>query len=177
MGAALRLAGRLLGTLRKIPFVDDAVDRFQRRFLNPVVTKLVTDPDDPDLDAALDLYRKRIPDDQRFEAADIVRWIREDRQSRASLGPTDWFVVAKFRRKVRGFILFHYYPSVQLGLFAYLVVANTPGPPVNAVSRSLTRQLPDFCGSGRNSGIVEDLYWRSRILEKKRVSANAMNAW
>jgi hypothetical protein len=69
---AWRLVGRLLGVLRKIPFVDDAVDRAQRTLLNPVVVKVVRDADDADLDAALDLYKRRIPDDQRFEAEDIV---------------------------------------------------------------------------------------------------------
>jgi hypothetical protein len=118
---AFRLLGRLLGLLRKIPLVDDAVDRAQRTLLNPVVVKLVRDADDPDLDAALDLYKKRIPDDQRFEAADIVRWIREDGDNRKAnqAGPSDWFIVAKLRRRVCGFILFHYYPSARLALFAY----------------------------------------------------------
>jgi hypothetical protein len=137
---AFRLVGRLFGVLRKIPIVDDALDHLQRALLNPVVIKLVRDADDPDLDAALKLYAKRIPDDQRFDADDIVRWIREDQITRRTrLGaPTDWFVVAKMRRRVCGFILLHYYPSTQLALFAYMVVANTPGVPVDAVSGSLS---------------------------------------
>src|SRR5271165_3089235 len=89
--SASKALGRLLGILRKIPLVDDAASRAQSRFLNPVVTRVIRDPDDPDLDAALDLYRKKIPDDQRFETADIVRWLREDADRRSSGGPSDWF--------------------------------------------------------------------------------------
>lgn len=119
--------------------------------MNPVVIKLVRGADDPDLDAALKLYAKRIPDDQRFEAADIVRWIREDRITRRTSpgAPTDWFVVAKMRRRVCGFILFHYYPSTQLALFAYMVVASTPGVPFDAVSGTLSS-------------------WISRLLKKRK---------
>jgi hypothetical protein len=137
---AFRLVGRLLGVLRKIPVVDDAVDHLMRTLLNPVVIKLVRDADDPDLDAALKLYAKRIPDDQRFEAADVVRWIREDQITRHTSpgAPTDWFVIAKMRRRVCGFILLHYYPSTQLAFFAYMVVPNTPGVPFDAVSRTLS---------------------------------------
>jgi hypothetical protein len=134
---ALRLVGRLLGLLRKIPVVDDVVGRAQRTFLNPIVIKLVRDPDDPDLDVALDLYRKRIPDDQQFEPADIVRWIREDQVRRQNNISSDWFLVAKYRRRVSGFLLFHYVRSAELAFFAYMVTANTPGIAVNAVSRAL----------------------------------------
>jgi hypothetical protein len=86
------------------------------------------------------LYAKKIPDDQRFESADIVRWIREDRIARRTNpgAPTDWFVVAKMRRRVCGFILLHYFPSTHLALFAYMVVANTPGVPFDAVSGTLS---------------------------------------
>ncbi len=138
-----RLVGRLLRLLRKIPLVDDAVDHLQRALLNPIVVKLVRDADDPDLDAALKLYEKRIPDDQRFEAADIVRWIREDRVTRRANAPapTDWFVIAKMRRRVCGFILFHYYPSTRLALFAYMAVARTPGVPFDGVSGTLCSKV------------------------------------
>jgi hypothetical protein len=146
-----QVVGRLLAVFRKIPVVDEAVDHLQRTLLNPVVIKLVRDADDPDLDSALKLYTKRIPDDQRFEADDIVRWIREDRITRRTspTAPTDWFVVAKLRRRVCGFILLHYYPSTQLALFAYMVVANTPGVPFDAVSGTLSS-------------------WTSRLLKKRK---------
>jgi hypothetical protein len=149
--ATFRVVGRLIGVLRKIPFVDEATDHLQRTLLNPVVIKLVRDADDADLDAALKLYTKRIPDDQRFEAEDIVRWIREDRITRRTSpsAPTDWFVIAKLHRRVCGFILFHYYPSTQLALFAYMVVENTPRVPFDAVSRTLSS-------------------WISRLLRKRK---------
>jgi hypothetical protein len=126
-----RIARQIVAILRMIPLVDNAVDSVQKKLLNPVVVRLIQDTDDPDLDAALELYRKKIPDDQRFEATDIISWLREDKISRAGIErdttPTDWFIVAKFRRRVCGFILFHYYPSARLALFAYMVVAASPG--------------------------------------------------
>lgn len=141
--AVFRVVGRVIGVLRKIPILDDLTDRVQRRLLNPVVVKLIRDADDPDLDAALELYRKRIPEDQRFEPTDIVRWLREDRINRKTnpSGPSDWFLVAKVRRRVCGLVLFHYYPSVKLALFAYMVVSNTPGIHFNAASRSLSGEV------------------------------------
>ncbi|MBI4908146.1 MAG: hypothetical protein HY820_31260 [Acidobacteria bacterium] len=143
LGSVLQLVGRLLRIARQIPIIDEAVDHLQRAWFNPVVCKVVRDADDPDLDAALKLYAKKIPDDQRFETADIVRWIREDRITRRTVhgAPTDWFVVAKMRRRVCGFILFHYYPSTHLALFAYMVVANTPGVPFDAVSSTLCSSI------------------------------------
>ncbi|MGA2989223.1 MAG: hypothetical protein ABSD88_02025 [Candidatus Korobacteraceae bacterium] len=137
----LRVLGRALGTLRKIPIVDDVVCRVERTLLNPILIKVVGTPDDPDLDAALDIYRKRIPDDQRFEPADIVRWIREDIVSRSAVGLLDWFLVAKYRRRVCGFILLHFHPSAQLAMMAYMAVAQTPGVQANAISRELAAAI------------------------------------
>jgi hypothetical protein len=134
-----RAFGRLLSVLRRIPLVDDLCDRAERFLLNPVVVRLVRKSDDPDLDAALQLYEKRIPDEHRFQASDIIRWLNDDRRTRRKSKdlPTDWFLVAKYRRRVCGFILFHYFPRTQIAFFAYMVVVNTPGIPLNAVSSSL----------------------------------------
>jgi hypothetical protein len=127
---------------RKIPAIDAAVYFIERRLFNPVVIKLVRDPADPDLESALDLYKKKIPDDQRFEVADIINWIREDQISRRrtdnSTLPTDWFIVALHKHRVSGFVLFHYYPIAQLAMFAYMVVAATPGVAGNLISNSLS---------------------------------------
>jgi hypothetical protein len=124
-----------------IPLVDNAVDSIQRKWLNPIVTRLIHDTDDPDLDAALELYGKRIPDDQRFETTDIISWLRADKKSRhgaeRDTAPTDWFIVAKYKRRVCGFILFHYYPSVRLALFAYMVVVPSLGASRNIASNTL----------------------------------------
>lgn len=98
----------------------------------------------PDLPGALDLYRKRLPEEHRVAEDDMVRWIREDEERRRrDSNPilTDWFIVAKFRGRVCGFLIFHYNPTTGLLLIAYMVVANTPGIPVNAVSAALGSQV------------------------------------
>jgi hypothetical protein len=84
---------------------------------------LVKDCTDPDIRAALELYESRIPDDERFEAPDIVRWLREDQQQRSDgvAGPRDYFVVAKADSRVCGFTLLHYYQTLDLAFIAYLV--------------------------------------------------------
>jgi nucleoside phosphorylase len=89
-----------------------------------VTVKLVTDCTDPDVLRALELYEKRVPENERFESPDIVRWLRED-QERLAAGASvalDYFLVAKIRDEVCGFILVHFYPKVQLAFVAYLVV-------------------------------------------------------
>ncbi len=139
VSGAARVAGRLLSLLRKIPVVDDLCDRAGRFLLNPVVVRLIRNADDPDLDAALQLYEKKIPEEERFQPSDIVRWIRDDLNTRRNQRdlPTDWFLVAKYRRRVCGFILFHYFPRRHMAFVAYMVVLNTPGVPLNAVSSTL----------------------------------------
>jgi hypothetical protein len=84
---------------------------------------LVADCTDPDIRSALDLYESRIPENERFEAPDIVRWLREGQDQRrlGITGPRDYFLVAKLENKVCGFTLLHYYPTVQLAFIAYLV--------------------------------------------------------
>jgi len=85
--------------------------------------RLVSDCSDPDILFALDLYENRIPENEKFEAPDIVRWLREDQEQRARgvAGPRDYFIIAKFDGRVCGFTLLHYYPTVQLAFIAYLV--------------------------------------------------------
>ena len=137
--ALARAMGRVLSALRRIPLVDDLCDRAQRFLLNPIIVRLIRKPDDPDLIAALELYEKRIPDEQRFQASDIIRWLNDDRRTRRKSRdlPTDWFLVAKYRRRVCGFILFHYFPTRQIAFIAYMVVVNTPGVPLNGISGAL----------------------------------------
>jgi hypothetical protein len=137
--ALARALGRTLSVVRRIPLIDDFCDRVQRFLLNPIVVRLIRKSDDPDLVAALELYEKRIPDEQRFQASDIIRWLNDDRRTRRKSKdlPTDWFLVAKYRRRVCGFILFHYFPTRQIAFVAYMVVVNTPGVPLNGISSSL----------------------------------------
>jgi hypothetical protein len=127
-----------LKAVRRVPAVDDFLDRIERRFLNPIVVHRVTDPQSADLLAAMELYDHRIPDEQRFESADIIRWLREDREQQRlrSDGPRDYFLVAKFRKKVCGFSLFHFYGTQSLVFFAYMVAAKGPGTP-SRISESL----------------------------------------
>lgn len=110
------------------------MDVARRRYFSQVVVRRIKDAADPDLPSALELYEQRIPDAQRFEAAGIVRRLSEGRAS-------DCFLIAKFRKKVCGFSLFHYYPERGLGLFAYMVVAKRPGIPSNAISQALMSRI------------------------------------
>jgi hypothetical protein len=137
--AVFRAIGKVLSLARRIPIVDNWLNSIERIWLNPVVTHLVRDPEDPDLSGALELYTKRIPEDQRCAEDDMVRWIREDAEKRRLGNPalTDWFIVAKFRHRVCGFLLFHYSSAANLALIAYMVVGKTPGVQVNAVSAAL----------------------------------------
>jgi nucleoside phosphorylase len=100
---------------------------------------LVTDYKDPDILRALDIYEERIPAAERFEAPDIVRWLREDQEQRAlsTVGPRDYFAVAKVGGKVCGFILMHYYSKVQLAFVAYLVVERGVSTEASTVSGTL----------------------------------------
>jgi hypothetical protein len=99
--------------------------RYVKAMPSPVAVDLVTDYRSPDVLAALDLYDDRIPEGERFEATDIMRWLREDQEQRelgiAADAPRDFLLVAKARGQVCGFALLHYYPIVQFAFIAYLV--------------------------------------------------------
>ena len=84
---------------------------------------LVKDYKDPEVLKALEIYEERIPAHERFEAPDILRWLREDEEQRSQsgTGPWDYFVVASANGRVCGFTLVHYYPALQLAFVAYLV--------------------------------------------------------
>lgn len=137
---ASSILSRPARAIRKIPVVDEIVDRLQHRYFNPIVIRQITNPRSPDLQAAFDLYENRIPESQRFEAADIARWLLEDRENRGNSNrPRDCFLVAKYKGRVCGFSLFHYYPVRRLVFFAYLVVAQKPGTPVGISDRLADR--------------------------------------
>lgn len=79
----------------------------------PVVSVcLVRDYRDPNLIPALDLYDGRIPAHERFEASDVIRWLREG---------GNFFYVAKLEDRVCGFALLHYHPEQRLAFVAYVV--------------------------------------------------------
>lgn len=135
---------KVFAKLRSIPVVDDFVSRNQQSLFSPVVIRRIRNPKDPDLYAALDLYEKRISGEFRFQGADIIRWLTEDRRlDRKDISsPRDYFLVAKFKKKVCAFILFHYYPSRQIVFFAYMVVQkNIPGLGANMASNALIDKI------------------------------------
>lgn len=150
LGNAYQLLTRVfigsLSILRRIPIVDNLLGELRLTYLNPVVVRRVNSRSS-DLISALDLYSKSLPQTQRFESADIIRWLREDEQQRKTGGGEasfDCFLVAKFRGKVCGLVLFHYYPKYLFAFFAYMVTGQRPGIPApNAISDSLMKK--DVC--------------------------------
>jgi hypothetical protein len=65
---------------------------------------------------ALELYKKRIPPNERFDEGDIIRWLKED-QKRIR----DFFFIARENKQVVGFTLIHFHEKVRLAFIAYLV--------------------------------------------------------
>jgi len=142
--ALARPLGWAASKLRSIPAVDDAFGRLQLGVLNPVIVRRVRNPTDPDLHVALELYESRISGQLRFQGADIIRWLADDLSTRSkdARAPHDFFLVAKFQRKVRAFVLFHYYPVRKIAFFAYMVVdRNVKGLPSNQLSNSLISEV------------------------------------
>jgi hypothetical protein len=88
-----------------------------------VQVKLIQDYRDEDLLRGLELYNRRIPEDERFEPPDIIRWLREGQEAEfkgvAEAG--NFCVVAKKNAMVCGFVLIHFYPRLRLAFVAYLV--------------------------------------------------------
>lgn len=135
-----KFAVRIVGRVREIPVVDDWCCRIEAEWFSPVVVRRIRNPRDNDLHAALRLYEKRIPEDQRFPAADIVNWIADDRQIRDgdTDSPRDYFLVAKYKRKVHAFALFHCYPARKVIFFAYMAVEKrVPEPAAGTISNVL----------------------------------------
>lgn len=129
---------------RKVPAIDDSLSRIQMGLLNPVGVRRVTEVTDSDLHAALELYDKRISDGLRFQSADIIRWIANDKKHAlvGDTSPRDYFFIAKLKRKVRAFVLFHYYPAVKIAFLAYMVVdKNISGVPIDQLSRTLVSHI------------------------------------
>src|SRR5262249_41560472 len=79
----------------------------------PLSVELIRDHHSPDILPALDLYNQRIPDGERFEDADIVRWLRDRPEEH-------YFFVAKYRGQVCGFTLLHVRAEKTLAFIAYL---------------------------------------------------------
>jgi Calcineurin-like phosphoesterase len=107
----------------------------RRRDAEPaLIVELVTDHRSPDILAALELYDNRIPEGERFEAMDIMRWLR-DRQAE------NYFFVAKHRSHVCGVALVHVRPSWPLAFIAYLVAEKKRTVDDRAVSSYLMEEV------------------------------------
>ena len=133
--------------LTAIPVIDDLESRMINRWFPPVVVRRVVRPTDPDLHAALALYEERLAGDLRFEAADIIRWLAEDERNAIAgdSAPRDYFLVAKFKRKVRAFVLFHYYPGKRVAFVAYMVVERkASGLKSDELSQALVSKVADL---------------------------------
>lgn len=106
--------------------------------------RTIVDPEDDDLlRTLLVLYEHRIPETERFETPDIIRWMREDLERTESLdtaGAWNHFVVAKSGTQVCGFILAHSYLSFGLVFIAYLVAKKG----VLFDDLAVSRKLVDF---------------------------------
>jgi predicted phosphodiesterase len=81
-----------------------------------LAVELVRDHRSPDILSALELYEQRIPDGERFEATDIVRWLRDRPEEQ-------YFFVAKHRGQVCGFTLLHVRAQRTLAFIGYHVAA------------------------------------------------------
>jgi hypothetical protein len=75
----IRALGTTLKSIRRVPAVDDFLDRLERRFLDPIVIRRAKNPHSADLLSAVELYDQRIPEEQQVESVDIIRWVREAR--------------------------------------------------------------------------------------------------
>jgi predicted phosphodiesterase len=116
---------------------------------NDTTVRAIYDCRDPDIRAALELYEKRIPEHERFEAPDIVRWLREEQEERER-GIDDarsYFIVAKDGVRVRGFALLHYHPKVHLAFIAYLVAAKGPKLDDEYISQKLLEKIKWLFGN------------------------------
>lgn len=91
---------------------------------------------------ALEIYEDRIPDFERFECVDIVRWLRQDQEARqrGQSWTRDYFVVAKIGERVCGFILLHCYPAAGLAFVAYLVAEKGVAHNDERISEELLRE-------------------------------------
>jgi predicted phosphodiesterase len=111
--------------------------------------ELIQDASSEDVLSALELYSDRIPQDEQFQAPDIMRWLREDEEARAvSEGPRDFFFVAKRADHVCGFALLHYYWKQKLAFIAYMVAERGVGIDRGTISSRLLAEVARLFASG-----------------------------
>lgn len=107
---------------------------------------------------ALRLYERRIPQNERDEFDDIIRWLHEvrDETKRGVCKLQDYFLVAKVGDDLAGFAYVQFYPQASLAFFSFLVVDDLiPGARYCRVSTELLRQVRMLLEqSGRCRAIV-----------------------
>jgi pimeloyl-ACP methyl ester carboxylesterase len=108
--------------------------------------RLIIDPSDHDLILALHLYEDRIPEEERFESADIIRWLREDIENRKAsrTAARDYFLIETHDGKVRGCSLIHYYPETSFAFFAYLVADRGVNVDPQDISFRIIRKIAEL---------------------------------
>lgn len=98
-------------------------------FRNRVSIKRVVKvkPLDKDLNAAFELYKRRLPPNERDSSENIVRWLEEcenagpDESSKLQ----DYLLIAKAAGQVCGLLYAQYYPHTRLLVISYLVIDNS----------------------------------------------------
>jgi hypothetical protein len=80
-------------------------------------------PRGTELDAALELYTRRIPEDEQDSPADIVRWLHEAEEYGGSkkFPYREWFLIAKVNAKVCGLLYLTHYDDCKATFLSYLV--------------------------------------------------------
>jgi len=73
--------------------------------------------------------------------------------------------------------LFHDYPSARLALFAYVVVANTPGTPLNGLADLEQRGLSHAPRVGENSVATSGSCSKWKKRERKRTAVSKMSVF
>lgn len=99
-------------------------DRITSKITNQIVVRFVNDPDNRYLSEALKLYDSRIPEEDRVEAAEIVRWLREEKEAKKTgiFRAKEFLSIATINNKVCGVMCFCYYFSSKIAFIEYLVV-------------------------------------------------------
>lgn len=109
-----------------------------------LLVRRVTDPDDPDLPAAYDVYTSGITNPaERDSFPEIQRWLAEARAA-GTARLDEYLLVARVRTKVCGFFYGQYYPSHRMFLIGYLVIDRKSTDARRATSSGIIRFMFDL---------------------------------
>lgn len=146
-------------------------NKIKSRTRTLIKVKRIQSTDDPDLLQALELYSRNIPNNERDNPENIVRWLQEI-QIETMAGKCklkDYFLITKVREKVCGLLYAQYYPHSRLMFISYMVVdRDIPEARWCAASNALLRYLShELHKTLKNcEGIVFELEYPKK--EKKR---------